>query len=603
MRRRKNPKINSLLRRRLVERALKSEDYRRALWRRCARDIAFFVDVFCYTYDPKNHPRAPHRPFVLYRYQERTVLQLRDAIGSHDILAEKSRQMGFTWVVIVVFLWFWLFRPGVTLLMGSRKEDLVDKSGDPVSLFWKLDYVLNRLPAWMRPNFTRTAMHLHNDDNGATIDGESTNDDFARGGTRTAIALDEFSAVENGHAILRAVGDATNCCIFFGTSRGASGAYYDLMQKMKLESPERIVRWHWSEHPDKRLGLYTTKDNVDGGEVVILDKRYNFPADYPFVRDGKLRSVAYDAREKRSPNRQLMAQEWDIEYFSASTQWFDQKLLTRLKANCKPPVRSGELLVEDGRQRFLEQRGGRLALWFDWDDRPGVVPGDWDDVSCGCDISMGTAGEWSSNSVASFFRRATGVKVAQFTANNLSPVDFCRYVLALCRWFNRAYLIWETNGPGVLFTTTVRDEGYRNVYMSESSEKLFVSRKTLKPGWYSSKESKKILLTEYANALTEGRFVNPSRAALDECGQYIQQPNGTVEHVRSKNEDPGATGENHGDMVIADALTWRAASDLAKRELAQEPEAKPLGLQSFGGRRERYRELSTNRPRRWGSFA
>ena len=98
-------------------------------------------------------------------------------------------------------------------------------------------------------------------------------------------------------------------------------------------------------------------------------------------------------------------------------------------------------------------------------------------------------GDESSNSVASVANRRTGEKVAEFTTSQMSPTEFARHVVALCRWFHGAFLIWEDNGPGGEFGKEVRDLGYRNVFYREG-EKSFDRKKTGTAGWWSGKEEK-----------------------------------------------------------------------------------------------------------------
>lgn len=616
----KDPLLNSRYRRAIIERADVDPDFREECWHRASQDIIWYLDTFGFTYSPKDYPDCPDRPFILYPFQETALLKMDAALGKHDLLGEKARDMGFTWMVISLFEWRFHFHKKQSFLLGSRKEEYVDKAGDPKTLFWKLDYFIENLPPWLQPYCERTSMHYRNMEMDSTIDGESTNDNFARGDRRTAIALDEFPSVENGYEITKAAGDATNCCIYFGTSAGAAGAFYDIRTKMLAETPERVITLRWYEHPEKRRGLYTSKrtKSEHGGEDYfvkeVIDTDYKFPANYPFKLDGKLRSPAYDERERRSPNRQVMAQEWDIDYLASGWQFFDPAKLDELKVkNAKDPVAKGCILLDPDWQHPRWSTSGRdVELWFaperhekDDEDQPTwKVPKDWNDVVCGCDISLGSAGEFSSNSVASFVRRSTGEKIAQFTSNSLNPTEFCRHVLALCRWFNNAYLIWEGNGPGVQFTSEVKKSTYRNIYYSVGSEKKMIDQKSDRPGWWTTKDNKKILLEDYSNALLDGKFINHCAGALTECGQYVHQPNGTIEHARSRaTADPTATGENHGDMVIADALANIGVMDLNKREIDSPPETPPPPAGSFGARRLAARDTRHNKPRRWGDFS
>jgi hypothetical protein len=613
----KNPRLNSIYRRRIIERADVDEEFRDECWIRASRDPIWCIDTFAFTYSPKDHPDCPDQPFILWPCQERAFKQIDAAFGKHPLLGEKSRDMGFTWIIVAAVEQRWHFRKKQTFLFGSRKEEYVDKAGDPKCLFWKFDYLVDNYPGWLQPYHERKNLHRENFDTNSTVDGESTNDNFARGDRRTAIPLDEFPSIENGYAIERAAGDATHCPIYFGTPGGATGAFFDIRTRMVAENPERIVRLHWSEHPEKSKGLYTSEKDENGNyQKKIIDVDYEYPEDYRFVLDGKLRSMAYDERERRAPNKRVMAQEWDIDYLASAWQWFDSHRINDLKKKyAKPPNLVGDILFDPDWKRprwMTNERGGKVQFWgeveTDQEDRKKpIIPKFWNDVVAACDIGLGTAGEYSSNSVASFYRRSTGQLIAKFTCNDQSPTDFCRRVLALCVLFNNAYLGWESNGPGGLFTSEVKKSGYRNVYYSEKNWDKFIDEKGSSPGWHSNKDSKKILLEDYANALIDGKIENYCEEALDECGQYVHEPGGVIIHAKAKSQgkdktDPTEAGENHGDHVIADALANFLIGDLTKREIEKPPEKEPPPPGSFGARSLAFREAQENQPRRWGSF-
>ena len=173
-------------------------------------DPAIFIDKFCYTFNPKQEPY--HLPFVLFDFQKNILIpEVKNAIDKgYDILIEKCREMGATYTVLDVLLWFWLNVEGSNFLLGSRKEDYVDStkgnsseaSNKEESLFGKLEYTLNRLPAFMLPkgfniNKHMTYMSLLNPENGNVISGESANPNFSRGGRMKAILLDEFAFWDN----------------------------------------------------------------------------------------------------------------------------------------------------------------------------------------------------------------------------------------------------------------------------------------------------------------------------------------------------------------------------------------------------------------------
>ncbi len=572
---------NRAYRREILTLAAGNEEFQEWCWVRSSRDFIFWADTFAYTYDPKTHPEFPNRRFVLFGYQGEGARKILKAIGIHDILIEKSRQMGVSWLLMAIFVWLWLFRPMQSILLGSRKEDLVDKPGDSSSLFWKLDYIIERLPVWMRPGFDRTSKHLFNKGNKSAIDGESTNDNFGRGGTKTVIDLDEFQAADNGHKLQDATQAATNCRLFVGTPAGAAGAYHDQRTKMVESTPERVLTFHWRMNPIYAAGLYSIEGCDKGSPPVILDGSYNFPDGFDFVNvvypQFKLRSPWFNEQCLRASSAQQIASELEIDYLQSGWQFFDPLRLkgvvdqiTTRDAACR-----GEVLRDPDWKtpKWLEQgEGGRLELWFS-PMADGRTP--WDDVVIGCDIASGSGGEKSSNSSASIARRSTGEKIGELTSNTINPTEFANYALALCSWFNKAFLIWEQNGPnGAQFGKVVKDSGYRNIFYRKKETRLdFVQSK--EPGWWTSDTTKPVLLGGYAEALFTGAFTNPSRAALVECGHYVQNGN-KIEHSRSlasATEDPTAVGESHGDRVIADALVWRGIQDRAGQGNQAPPES------------------------------
>ncbi len=164
---------------------------------KAAVDPIYFCDNFLRTHDSKKNPSD--LPFKLYPYQKRYIRRLLKCIDDgEDIFVDKTRQMGVSYVTLALLLWLWLFRPGFTALVGSRKQDLVDgRKGGTIgskdeSLFAKLGYMLERLPPFLMPvGFEKrkhfTFMTLVNPENGSSITGESSNADFSRGGNFSCV--------------------------------------------------------------------------------------------------------------------------------------------------------------------------------------------------------------------------------------------------------------------------------------------------------------------------------------------------------------------------------------------------------------------------------
>ena len=236
---------NLAYRKKLIRWGSKSKANAKTLYTACSRDLLFYVNTFVWTYDNRKLS-TPRLPFITYPFQDEAFAALEEAIGQHDVLIDKSRDMGASWICVAVLEWLWHFRPFLSFLFVSRKEHFVDKSGDPKSLFWKLDFIHENLPGWLMPAVHRIKLHKKNLDNGSTIDGESTNEDVARGDRRTAILLDEFASVKEGHQVDAATLSATNTRILNSTPKGIGNAFYDLRQ-----SGTPRLTLHWTQHPEK----------------------------------------------------------------------------------------------------------------------------------------------------------------------------------------------------------------------------------------------------------------------------------------------------------------------------------------------------------------
>lgn len=542
----------------------------------CARDPLFWLNAFVWAHDPLRQPDDPLRPVITYAYQDDAFMEIYESIGKYDLAIEKSRDMLATWMVLLAFLHRFEFKDYQTFLVASRKEDYVDKRDNPDALFWKLDHALKKQPTWLRPTpdaMTRTDMHLGNGETGSTIDGESTTGNIGVGGRRTAVFLDEFALMPNGHEVLAATADITKSRIFTSTPRGTGNAFYDVTHMGKT----RKLTLHWSLHPQKNEGLTTDPDT------------------------GKLRSPWYDAECARRNHPMEVAQELDLNYLGSDYQFFDDGVLDQVqKRDCREPAWSGEVEYDAEALRITgwsPKKKGRLRLWFDPENSAeknwGIPDGEY---VIGGDIAAGTG---SSNSALSIVNRTTHEKVGEWSNAHVDPNELAKIAVTLARVFNRtdseeegALLIWESNNHGRIFGGDVIKAGYRNVYY-RTEENSLGKRSSDFPGWVTTHESKLGVLGEYRKAWSAGEIIVRSMESVAEARQYVFTTGGSVEHSRAAHTgDPSGARANHGDMVIADALAcWMLRTPVAERvqpEPAEEQDTFFSRQQQFK-RSERFR--------------
>lgn len=595
---------NLRYRRRVLRAGYNSDAVAEELWIACKRDPLFWINTFVWTYNPRVFPKITTRPMVTYPFQDDALWDMLKAIiGNYDLQVEKSREMTATWDILMCFLWLAQFHPGLSFRVVSRNADLVDSREDPDALFCKLDFMLKGQPEWLisEDDYNRREMHLLFFETMSTIDGNSTTSDVARGGRCTAMALDEFAAVPNGHAMLRATRDTTSCRIFNSTPQGTGNAFYDLKQ-----SKIRRIRLHWSQHPDKRRGLYRSED----GQLVIIDEEYHavvrdsqgndfiFPDNYPFILDGKLRSPWYDRECDRAAHPMEIPQELDIDYLGSDYQFFDAKVIDRIQQeDIRDPLVCGEIEFDHETcqpLQFVPSANGRIQLWMN-PTPEGRFP-EHIKVISGSDVAAGTG---ASNSASSFVNRETGEKIGEFADPTLKAEDFALYAIAMAKWFNQAFMIWDASGPhGVIFGNVVLERGYPNIYCKTSLDKI--SRTiTDKPGYFMNPTPKAVAFGKYRQALKNRSFIQRSYHANKECLFYVQVIGAqSIEHTKAVHaQDPTGARANHGDRAVADIVANFAMDYLREKNPKDDEPQQPDNC--FQARRQEYENKQRELQEAW----
>ena len=293
---------------------------------RCTNDIIFWTNMFVWTYNPRLEMAVT--PFITYPFQDELLEKLVDKIlNGGDILIDKSRDMGVSWCSLIPFTWCWLFKgEGMDFLCGSRKEQYVDKIGDMATLLQKIRFILENLPAWMRPKGfcikdNATYMKIINPVTKSVITGEATNNNFSRGGRQRAILLDEFAFWDVDAPAWRSSADTTECRIAVSTPEGFNNHFAKLRHSGSIE----VVSLHWTRHPDKAKDAYHTSTK----EPVEFKDAFNLWS----VHKDLVRSPWYDREISRRNNDTVaIAQELDISYEgSAEGVWFEWDVMNRAK--------------------------------------------------------------------------------------------------------------------------------------------------------------------------------------------------------------------------------------------------------------------------------
>lgn len=253
-----NREENKRFRAELLQRADSDPHLQAVLREKCRHDIRFFFNAFAWTYDPRLP--NPVLPFVLYPKQEALLVWLdklleRSRKGEKvNGVIDKPRDVGATFTVMVWALHHFLF-DDFSARVGSRKEDYVDKKGESDTLFYKMDFNLERLPTWLLPdNFgpdCRTSMLLKHPATPSSISGESANPNFGRGGRKSVTIFDEHGFWEWARSSWESAGESTNFRLSMSTppETGRDSHFYKLLTRQhgRIETFE----FEWQDVPTR----------------------------------------------------------------------------------------------------------------------------------------------------------------------------------------------------------------------------------------------------------------------------------------------------------------------------------------------------------------
>lgn len=256
-----------------------------------------FINDWGMTYDPRNAEigLSPEIPFIMFPRQAEFVQWVLDRWKKREPgLTEKSRDMGISWLCVAIAVWMWLFYDDTVIGFGSRKEEYVDKLGDPKSLFWKIRKFIELLPDEFKPdgyNERAHALHMRiiNPENGSVIVGES-GDNIGRGNRTSIYFKDESAFYDHQETIDRALSQTTNCKLDLSTPNGNGNLFFRKAHSGKIPK----FTFHWRDDPRKDEAWYEKQKAESDDPVLVaqeLDIDYNASTEDAYI-NGSLVSDA-----------------------------------------------------------------------------------------------------------------------------------------------------------------------------------------------------------------------------------------------------------------------------------------------------------------------
>lgn len=388
-------------------------EFRQRILARCKEDTVFFINTFCYTYDPRL--KIKKIPFFLFPKQVELVNFVENAIETRDwVLMDKSRDTGMSVCMTSIFYKHWFFDEGFAGGLGSYKAEYVDKLGDPKSLFEKFRFLLRTLPNWFVPEGwekNSKSMLLVNPINGSTVTGEA-GDNIGRGGRTSFYWVDEWPKVQRSQAVADALSQNSNAGCFLGTPNGTNNEHY----RMLISGNFPHFRIHWKDDPRKNQWVIL-KEN----DSISLKELYNC-----------LRNETLD------PDKYCFGSGWDAPenaiypwYEMEKLKWSDVTIAQELDIDYTASIEG--ILIK--------------AVWvraaIDAHYKIPEIKDNNHDLSAGLDVAAG-----GSNKSVLWIRKGAYVFPEKYTWD-LDPVQVAYQVDSLCKKLGVKHLTFDSDGVGM----------------------------------------------------------------------------------------------------------------------------------------------------------
>lgn len=245
----------------------------RSEWLACTLSPYYFVHNYCNIYDAT---LATWVPFHLWKKQ---VEVLKDLEEHRLVIILKARQLGQTWLVLCFALWLMLFKPAVTILLFSRRDD------EAQYLLERLRGIYARLPAWAQSRRVLVSNdHEWSLSNGSVVYAFPTTagDSY----TASMAIVDEADLVPNLDFLMNAVKptiDAGGRMILLSRSNKdePQSTFKRIYRAAKAgESPWHSIFLPWYSHPKRDQVWYEEqKRDVLARTTALDDLWQQYPAD------------------------------------------------------------------------------------------------------------------------------------------------------------------------------------------------------------------------------------------------------------------------------------------------------------------------------------
>lgn len=349
--------------------------------------------------------------------------------------------------------------------------------------------------------------------------------------------------------LLQAVPDQPNTMVVLeSTANGVGDWFHEMWQKAERgENEFTPIFLPWFIDP-----LYTRPFRTEAEKQQFIEEVESVSVD----RNGQeVRTYEYELKEKHELTWEqlnwrrytiankcqgdeiLFMQEYpstpEEAFISSGRPKFSIGSLKKYQTYTKQPIKRGYLHWDKSTKSvsFIEDPKGYVSIWKEPErDRTYCI---------GADVAEGLAhGDYSTGVVAD-----DDFDIVAMWHGHIDPDLFGIELIKLGYYFNYAYLGVEGNNHGLTTLTTIKREGYWNLFYTKSYDR-FTDQTTQKLGWYTTIRTKPLMIDKLAEFVREMHLGIYSDLIISEMFTYVIEDNGKT------NAQSGC----HDDTVMACAI-------------------------------------------------
>lgn len=333
--------------------------------KKCRESIEYFLTWYGWGYDPRIEEGSKRLPFIPWSKQVEFLDFVKEKrLNRKEGAVEKSRDAGATFLAAGYALHGFLFENDFAAGFTSETLDKIDKSGDPLTIFYKIRSILYALPRWLMPIGFTPRLHdgylkIINPQNRSTIMGMG-GDNPGRAGRFSIFFVDEAAHVPKTDLVDRSLSGATRTIIWISTPNGIGNLFYRKVHQGKVD----VFTFDWRDDP--RTNAWILR-NPDGS---IFAKGNGRPQEE--VKAGMRLSYPWYEQLKADKDEVTVAQEYDRDYAaSIEGTLFEAKWIRAARGLRLPgsAFRSaGYDIAEWGRNKsaFIVREGPRVPVIEQW---------------------------------------------------------------------------------------------------------------------------------------------------------------------------------------------------------------------------------------------